>query len=207
MVTIRPSPRVTVVGARVPRGHEPEQHERPHRQRLGRRRGLGLGHRRHRPVDIAVAGEGDGPHLCDRVVLDLLAQGAWDIFTAAADWRCRADVGAGGHDGEVGRQGDEGARTGGPAAGRGDPDDDRHGRFEQCAHDVVGGLEGAARRIEPDDDRSGAIMRGGGDTLAQVASHDVIDDAGGRQDHDVGPLGTDCACHHASHAQGDDDAR
>jgi hypothetical protein len=62
----------------------------------------------------------------------------------------RADVGARGHRGHVGGDRDEHAGRGGPAAGRGDVDHDRHGARENRLDEDAGGIDEATGRVEHD---------------------------------------------------------
>ena len=76
------------------------------------------------------------------------------------------------------------------AAGRRDPDDDRDLRLEQRADDVVA----SRSRLPPGvlsliDDRRRTVALGAGDPVGEVAGHDVVDDAGRRQDDDLAARG------------------
>ena len=142
---------------------------------------------RHGPVDVAAAGLGDRPDIGDGVVLDLVADRAGELLATGADGRCRADVRARGHVGEMPRQRDEGAGAGGPSAARRHPDDRRDRRLEEGGDDALGRIEAAAGRIERQDHGFGAAIGTLDDALLDVRGHDVVDDAGRRQDVDVGP--------------------
>ncbi len=57
------------------------------------------------------------------------------------------------------------------------------GAVEQRLDDVVGRVERAAGRVQLDDHGRRAVLGGAGDAVMQVARHDLVDDARGRQHH------------------------
>ena len=153
----------------------------PDRDRLDGRRRDSLVDGRHRPVDIATPGLGDRADVGDGVVLDLVSDGAAQLLTLRTDRRRRPDIGAGRHVREVGRERDERAGAGRPAAAGRDPDDRGQRRLEQRRHDALRGVEAATRGVELHDEGGRSVGRGPSDALLDVAGHDVVDHTGGGQ--------------------------
>ena len=128
-------------------------------------------------LGVATADVGNAADEGAGILVDLARERVRQVHAARPDHRGRADVGARRHDGEVGRDCQEGPRRSRPGARGRYVDRDGDGRFEELLNDLTSGVHESARRVQADHDQRGAVVARFVDASRNVVGGERLDGA------------------------------